>query len=486
MAGFKTLGEHRDDLCHVELLCNAEETKAYIKLLQARPEGKGSTLSKADMMKDNLLTMLDQAGVVAGVDEQACSSLSEQVVSGEIIPGGGVYLVAKTKSPLHGDDGRFEYAVEPSAEEVYFDVDNRETIDYKNTNLIQNVIEEQLLATVIGPSEGEDGESLMGHPILARQGLPMKIKLGSNVTVENGQILSTCAGRFIKDGDCLAVNPVYVIRDDVGLRVGNVNFIGKVEAKKDILDDFSVFAKVGIDVGGTCGAANVESDGDIILQGGVNGKGKGFVRSQGKIESKYLNELTAVAWGDICVTKSVINCTVKTKGKLDATHGNVIGGEVMALMGIDVGSVGSDMGVLTTLIVGQDYELSDRRASFEAQLQKIGDEVDRIDRIIGPVLANRDKLMALPLDKKKALKGLLEQVKRYREEQNRICIEAEALEAEVAASSVKEIIVRKTMYSGVRIVIGKCKKIIKADIKGPVLLREDIENDTISITSVTL
>lgn len=486
MAGLRTLGEHRDDLCHVELLCNAEETKAYIKLLQMRSKGEGQTVSKASMMKENLLTMLGQAGVVAGIDEDACSSLSEQVASGELGPGGGMYLVAKTEAPIHGDDGRFEYAVEPSAEEVYFDVDRREAIDYKNTNLIQNVIEEQLLATVVSPSSGEDGQSLMGNPILARQGLPMKVKLGSNVVLENGQVLSACAGRFIKEGESLAVNPVYVIREDVGLRVGNVNFIGKVEAKKDILDDFSVFAKVGIEVGGTCGAANVESDGDIILQGGVNGKSKGFVRSQGKIESKYLNELTVVAWGDICVTKSVINCLVKTKGKLDATHGNVIGGEVMALMGIDVGSVGSDMGVITTLIVGQDYELSDRKASFEAQLQKIGEEVDHIDRIIGPVLANRDKLMALPLDKKKALKGLLEQVKRYREEQNRICLESEALEAEAAASSVKEIVIRKTLYSGVRVVVGKCKKVIKSEIKGPVLLREDVENDTISITSISL
>ena len=149
---------------------------------------------------------------------------------------------------------------------------------------------------------------------------------------DNDRIYSTCSGRFIQEGDTLLVSPVYVVREDVGYRVGNINFIGKVEAQKDILDDFSVFAKEGIEVNGIVGAATIESDGDIILNGGMNGKGKGFLRSQGNVEAKYLNEVTVVSWRDISVQKSIINSIVKTKGKVESQHGSVIGGEVTALM----------------------------------------------------------------------------------------------------------------------------------------------------------
>jgi uncharacterized protein (DUF342 family) len=478
LSQLKVIKEHRDEFVHVQLLTNAEQTDAYYQFLRIEPE---SVISGA-LLRD----LLDQAGVVVGINATACSALADQISSGKLTAGEDTHLVAQSKAPSHGQDGRLDYAIEPSPEEVFFDVESDDIIDYKNTNLIQNVIEEQLLVTVVQPTESQNGMNLMGQPIEARQGAAVKIKLGSNVVQEGFEIFSTCAGRFIREGDYLTVNPTYVIREDVGYRIGNVNFIGKVEAQRDILDDFSVFAKEGIDVGGICGAATVESDGDIFLNGGVNGKGKGFIRSQGKIEAKYLNELTAVAWGDISVAKSIMNCLVKTKGKVDAPHGNVIGGDVIALMGIDVASAGSDLGVITTLTAGQDYELKDRMKAFESQLLEIGEEIDRIDRIIGPLLADKNKLMSLPVDKKKALKGLLEQLKRYREEQSRIRIEAESLEDEVTTTSVKEIVVRKTLFSGTRVVIGNCKKVIKADIKGPIRLREDLENDTISITTISL
>jgi uncharacterized protein (DUF342 family) len=478
MSDLKVIKDHHQEFFQAHVLIGQDQTEVYFKFLRLDP---GAELSSSE-----LRDLLDEAGVVYGVNAGSIKNLAEKIGSGGLEAGEENHLVAKGKSAQHGEDGRIDFLVDPSAENVFFDVDSDDVIDYKSNSLIQNVTEEQHLATLMKPTDPEDGVDVFGQTIEARVGNPMKIKLGPNMVSDNDRIYSTCCGRFIKEEDTLSVSPVYVVREDVGYRVGNINFIGKVEAQKDILDDFSVFAKEGIEVNGIVGAATVESDGSIILNGGMNGKGKGFLRSQGLIEAKYLNEVTVVAWGDISVQKSIINSIVKTKGKVDSQHGSVIGGEVTALMGVDVGSVGSDLGVITTLVAGQDYELKDRMKAYESQLLEIGQEVDRIDRIIGPILADKNKLTSLSVDKKKALKGLLEQLKRYREEQGRIRLEAEALEKETTSVSIKEIVVRKVMYSGVRIVIGNCKKVIKSDIKGPIRLREDLENDTVSITSITL
>ena len=478
MADLKVLKDHHQDFFQAHVLISLDQTEVYFKFLRLDP---GAELSSSE-----LRDLLDEAGIVYGVNAGSIKNLAEKIGSGELEVGEANHLVAKGKPAQHGEDGRIEFLVNPSAEDVFFDVDSDDVIDYKNNNLITNVTEEQHLATLLKPTDPEDGVDVFGQTIEARVGNPMKIKLGTNMVSDNDRIYSTCSGRFIQEGDTLLVSPVYVVREDVGYRVGNINFIGKVEAQKDILDDFSVFAKEGIEVNGIVGAATIESDGDIILNGGMNGKGKGFLRSQGNVEAKYLNEVTVVSWRDISVQKSIINSIVKTKGKVESQHGSVIGGEVTALMGVDIGSVGSDLGVITTLVAGQDYELKDRMKAYESQLLEIGQEVDRIDRIIGPILADKNKLTSLSVEKKKALKGLLEQLKRYREEQGRIRLEAEALEKETTSVSVKEIVVRKIMYSGVRIVIGNCKKVIKSDIKGPIRLREDLENDTISITSITL
>lgn len=478
MAAHKVIKDHHEEFFQAQVLIGEDQTEVYLQFTRLD--------AGVDINSSSLRDILDEAGVVYGVNAGAIKNLAEKISAGELEAGDEEFLVAKGKPAQHGEDGRIDFLIDPSSEEVYFDVENDDVIDYKSNNLIQNVTEEQHLATVVKPQDPENGVDVFGQTIEARVGQPIKVKLGPNVVVDNDRIYSTCCGRFIQELGVLSVNPVYVVREDVGYRVGNINFIGKVEAQKDVLDDFSIFAKEGIEVGGIVGAANIECDGSVVLTGGMNGKGKGFLRSQGPIESKYLNEVTVVAWGDIEIQKSIINSIVKTKGKVSSTHGSVIGGEVTALMGIDVGSVGSDLGVITTLVAGQDYELKDRMKAYESQLLEISQEVDRIDRIIGPILADRNKLTALSVDKKKALKGLLEQLKRYREEQGRIRIEAEALEKETTTASVKEIVVRKIMYSGVRVVIGNCKKVIKADIKGPIRMREDLENDTISITSITL
>lgn len=478
MSGLDIFREFDKDGSHFVLSIDAEQTKVYLQVLKVS-EGKSFDI-------DFFQSLLDDAGVVYGIDKKVLKELSsqEELEASE----DEFYLVARGKPARHGEDGRLDFLVAPSPEDAHFDEEQleEEAIDYKNTNLIQNVIKEQHLATIIQPQDPENGVDVFGNTITAREGVPLKIKIGNGVVMDGNKIFSNENGRFVQEGDELSVNNVYVVHGDVDLTIGNINFIGIVNVQKDILDDFSVFGKEGVEVGGIVGAANVESDTFIKLNGGMNGKGRAFSRCQGTVESKYLNEVTSISWGDVMVTKSIMNSIVKTKGKIEVQNGSIIGGEVSALMGIDVGVVGSDLGTMTCIIAGQDYELQDRLKAFESQLLEIGQEVDRIDRIVGPILANRDKLLALPVEKKKALKGLLEQLKRYREEQGRIRIESEALQKQSQQNCVKEIKVRKVLYSGVRVTIGNCKKLIKMEIKGPVRLREDIENDTISITNLNL
>ena len=478
MPELKVLKEHQEEFIKTLLWINEDKTEVFFSFERIDPG--------VDLSSSVLKNILDDAGVVYGVEGNAIKNIVEKMGAGEIESGPKTYLVAKGKPVAHGQDGFLEYLVKPSPEEVYFDPDTEDVVDYKNTNLIQNVSEEQHLATMMKPTDPENGMDVFGQAVEAKVGIPVKIKIGSNVVADGDRLYAACSGRFIKYGETLSVNPVYIVREDVGYRVGNISFIGKVEIQKDVLDDFSVFAKAGIEVNGIVGAASLECDGNIVMNGGMNGKGKGFVRAQGTISAKYLNETTIVCWGDVTIQKSIINSLVKTKGKIEAQHSSVMGGEVMALMGIDVSSVGSDLGNITTLVAGQDYELKDKIKAYETQLLEISQEIDRIDRIIGPILADKNKLMSLSVDKKKALKGLLEQLKRYREEQTRARMESEVLQKEATSVSVKEIVIRKILYTGVRVVIGNCKKVIKADIKGPIRLREDLENDTISITSITL
>lgn len=479
MSDIRLLTEVQNDDLHLELYINSNQTEVTVKVTRLTT---GSSIPMS-----TLQDMIKNEGITYGVQTNTLKELVEKSAAAELEASQEeTYVVAQGKDPANAVDGRIDFLVEPSDEDVRFEINEDDPIDYKNTNLIKNVTAEQHLATIVQPITPENGIDVFSDAIVATEGQPIKPKLGSNITVDEDKLYATCNGRFIKDGEELSVSPVYNVRGDVDLTIGNINFIGSVIVQKDVLDDFSVYAKESLEIGGIAGAANIESDVSIKLNGGMNGKTKGFIRCQGTIESKYLNEVTAVSWGDVNVQKSIMNSVVKTKAKISVPNGSIIGGEASALMGIDCAVIGSDLGTMTCVTAGQDYELQDRLKAYESQLLEIGQEIDRIDRIVGPILADKSKLLTLPVDKKKALKGLLEQLKRNKEEQARIRQESENLQNETEKTSVKEIKVRKILYSGVRVTIGNCKKLIKMEVKGPVRLREDLENDTISITNLTL
>lgn len=461
---------------HIVLYISEEQCSAYLKFERMDP---GCSLDAAVLQK-----LLDDSGIVYGVDSSAIKDLAEQCMAGQLQAGETKYHVAQGKAARHSEDGRIEFIIQPSSENVRFEVDKEETIDYKNTNLIQNVIQEQHLATIIHPQEPENGVNLYGNTLTAREGVPLKIKLGSNVTLDQDKIFAQVGGRFIQENEELSVNPTYTVRGDVDFTVGNINFIGSVQVQRDILDDFSVYGKEGVEIGGVVGAATVESDKDIILQGGMNGKGKGFVRASGMVKAKYFNEVTAVCREGAEIAKSIMNSTVKTKGRILCPMGSIIGGEVVALMGMDVGVVGSELGIETSIVSGIDYELEDKIRTYETQIRKLTKEIDRINRILGPILANKPKLMALSPEKKMALKGLLQQIKNYKQEEKTLHEQLEGIQNEGGGTRAKEIHVRKMLYSGVKVRIGKCFRTIKMEVKGPVRLKEDAENETVSISNL--
>ncbi len=478
MASLRILKTIKAEGYEIDLVVDKDETKAYLSF--------NVIDDPSQLSFDFFGETLEDAGIVYGVDSKALKTLAKHALAGVLKASDENLLVCSGKPAVNGEDGKLIFHVKPSEEDVRFDLDDDEEINYKENDLITNVSTEQHLATIVEAQPPENGMDIYGRTIEAREGQPLKFKSGQGIFTDGNKIFAASHGRFIYENNELSVNAVYNVLGDVDLTIGNITFIGKVTIQKDILDDFFVSGQEGVEVGGVVAAATVESNADIMIGGGVNGKGRAFIKGQGKIESKYFNEVNVVGWKDIVVTKSIMNSIVKTKGKVDVQNGSIIGGETSALMGIDVGIVGSDMGTMTAIIAGQDYELQDRLKAYESQLLEIGQEIDRIDRVIGPILSNKEKLLALPVDKKKHLKSLLEGLKNYREQQARVRSESEALQKSTSDVSVKEIRVRKILYSGVRVTIGNCKKIIKMEIKGPVRLREDLENDTISITNLTL
>jgi uncharacterized protein len=424
--------------------------------------------------------MLEGNGIVYGVDLRMMKSLVKQFNGGKIKCDEEKFLLAHGKSPNYGKDGYIDFHVSPSVKDPKYDIDD-EMIDYKNTSLISNVTTDQHLATIVEASPCECGINVYGITIEVNDAQPFKVRIGQGVYQEDNRFFSSFNGMFINENEVLSVTPVYIVNDSVDFTIGNINFVGKVIVQKDVLDDFSISGEEGVEVKGIVGAANIDSGSNLSLEGGINGQGKTFIKCKGELNAKYLNEVNATAWEGINISKSIINSNTKTKGKVEIIAGSIIGGETCALKGIDVSTLGSDLGIMTRVISGQDYENEDRKKSYEMQLENIRIELARIDRVIGPIISNNMNLMKLPAQNKKLVISMIEKAKNCKKQEKEIYSNIEALGNELTNVGATEIIVRKVLYSGVKITIGQFSKIIKMDIKGPIAIKEDFENNTLMI-----
>jgi uncharacterized protein len=471
--GFTLIKNFEEHNCDFSLYANEDDTEAYLVF---------EVLEKQSWIKEDLLTSyLDQAGVMYGVDSRSLKKIIKKAEKDEITISEN-YCVAKGQKAVYGKDAYIDFHVDPSEEDPHFDIEDDKTIDYKNNSLISNVSNEQHLATFHDLKTNQNGIDVFGCEIPTVQPKTLKFKVGSGVRMSKNKIIASTYGRFIFEKEELSVDPVYTVRGNVDLTIGNIDFIGKVIIQKDIDDDFSVSAREGIEVGGIIGCSDIISDKELKVQGGLNGKCKSNVRVEGKLSSKYLNEVNIFGKEDIEVRKSIINCEVKTKGKILCERGSIIGGSTCAYKGMDVAVVGSDLGTVTYIISGVDYELEDRILGYEDKLNAIAKEIRHIERIVEPVLANKISLQSLPVDKRKLIQKVLIDFKNYKDDEEKNLKELEAVRRNSVTGGVKEIYVRDVLYSGTHVTIGKCSKRIKITIKGPVFLKEDLANDTIKIT----
>ncbi len=428
-----------------------------------------------------LHTILEDNGIVCGVKLKELKSLVKRLNGGEIQCDGEKYNVASAKPPKFGRDGYLDFHVTPSINNPRFDVDEEEMIDYKNTSLITNVTTEQHLVTLVPECPGEAGVDVYGMEIEVGEPKPLKYISGQGVYKDGDKIFASVNGMFIYEDDHLSVTSVYNVLGSVDFTVGNINFVGKVIVGKDVLDDFSISGNCGIEVGGVVGAANLESGSDMVLTGGINGQTKSYIKSQGGLKSKYLNEVNATAWGDVFISKSIINCVTRTKGKIVIRDGSIIGGIACALKGVEVATLGSDLGIATHVIAGQDYEFEERKQSYELQMNNIQVELGRIDRVVGPIVSNSNALNNLTPAKKKMVISMIQKAKKLKEDHVQIVNNLEEISAKDVNNAGAEILVRNILYSGVKVTVGKFVKIIKMEIKGPIVLKEDLENNTVMI-----
>ena len=132
-------------------------------------------------------------------------------------------------------------------------------------------------------------------------------------------------------GGKLNVYPVYEVRGNVDNSTGNINFVGKVVVKGNVLTGFEIKAEGDIEVEGVVEGAKLEAGGNILLKRGAQGSGRGVLICQGSLVSRFIENCTVEAGGDI-IADAIMHCSISSKSSIElkGRKGLLVGGNTAA------------------------------------------------------------------------------------------------------------------------------------------------------------
>jgi uncharacterized protein (DUF342 family) len=303
--------------------------------------------------------------------------LDEKTIEKQLISATPVETtIAKGIKPSDGKDGRLEYMVDMSAKPQFIADAKEDTIDYKNSMQVTLVNVGDVLASVVPPTDGEDGMDVRGNPIKAKPGEKARFFLGEGVEEKDDLISVIAAGTPSIQDDIIMIRRTYVLQGDVNLSTGNISFPGTVIIHGNVTEGFEILSEENVVVNGFISGATVRAKGYIKCAGGIQGKEKTEITAGSFVAAKFVSTATVTADGDILITKDILHSKINCLSEL-RIGGSLIGGVATVLKGIECGSLGSETGVKTIVNIRTHYRQEKAKEQINLVLAEVSAIFDR-------------------------------------------------------------------------------------------------------------
>jgi uncharacterized protein (DUF342 family) len=433
------------------------EMRAYIELTPPR-------LGGGDLSIEGIVAMLNNNGIYYGILDNVLQDLENKPQYNMRI------LVAEGSKPVNGSDAKIEYHFNVSQDHVALKEEKDGRIDFKELNLIENVVAGQVLAKKIPQEKGTDGKTITGKSLPAKAGNDIQMRVGKNVKLsEDGNTaISEINGQVMIVGGKILVEPVYVVNGDVSLATGNILFLGTVIVKGNVMDGFSVKAAGNIEVKGNVGKSILDAEGDILVHNGVLGKNGGMVKSGKSIFSKFIEHAKVEAAEFVVVNEGILHSSVDANKKIicQGRRASIVGGKLRASEEINAKHLGSIAGTETILEVGYDPISKEKLGQLDKQKTEVDKSLEELELNIKTLLNLQKVQRKLSEEKQQALDALTKKRQEIFSNLERIHKEIDQIKAYL--SSIKKegrISASEKVFPGVKIYIKDSFLEVKNEFK---------------------
>ncbi len=440
----RCVGVYVPKAASVNVRLTKDDMQAILELDPPDPGGKAASA-------DDLRAHLRAAGVIFGVKEDVIQRLAETPEYGADI------LVAEGRPVEQGVDGWIDYQFELERHIHLKRDEDSDRVDFKELNLIENVVEGQLLAVKKHPTPGVAGVTVKNEYVAPKPGREIHLLVGRNVTLspDGNEAFAATNGLPLLLANKVTVSQVYVVKGSVGPATGNINFLGTVQVTDSVEDGFSVKATDQVLIAKTVGKAEVEAGGDIKVRGGII---EGKCVSGGSIRAKFVQESTIEAKEDVIVAEAILHSHVNSGNRIvvgmGGRKGTIAGGQLRAWRLVACRVLGSPMSTKTTVDVGINPKLLQRMEELQAEIIKDRTNFENLKKGMMALEALKQRLGQLPPDKQKIQDTLVLAQNSLRTKLQELAGELKDLQAQAATKVQGMVSVSEDAHPGVKITIG--------------------------------
>ncbi|MFH1010055.1 MAG: FapA family protein, partial [bacterium] len=402
---------------------------------------------------DDLRTALSEAGVCYGIREDLFEKICAQPRNG--LP----LLIAGGKPPERGKDGQIEFLI-PTERTHKPQVDEHGKANWYEMNLVNNVNAGQVLARAVAPTHGEPGRTVLGEELRGLLGTAVSLPVGINTLVakdDPGALVAKEAGSAVYDHGKIHVMTTYEIAGSVDFDTGNVTTVGSAKILGDVKSGFVVKSGGNVEVRGFVEDATIVAEGNILVRGGFVGSGLGRLVAGKDVVVHFIENQTIEAKGNVRIEKHALNANIETRGKvifLDPTQGQLIGGQVIGIESLELGSIGNENDTRTEVRAGATAAMVQNATQLQENLDGLLQSLEQMKTDIGE-LAHQKYKTGLPREEEERFANLKRQKDDAFHQVGTLQKQLEEHLAEITRLEKATIRVQGKIHNNVRACIGR-------------------------------
>lgn len=381
------------------------------------------------------------------------------------------FRAASADMPVNGKDGTVTYMFAkeniPAPKE-----DEQGFVDYKNLGHIRNIRENETIAEITMPEDGRDGMNVKGVVMKALPGKPAKFTVGSGTKLSDDglRIFAACDGHICFKNGGFCVESAVTIGGDVDSSIGNLDFLGDIVIKGEVMEGFSVTAGKSITIGGNVTGATLKAGSEVTIKKGcINSS----VTAHGDINCKFCEHSKLST--DLNITaQSFVICDVYCGG--DLTAKTLGGGKYTVLGNAEVGDMGTKNYAPTELVAGDNAVLTKEKEASVKKISELDVSIDRCTQIVEFLNEKRKQLKGLPEDKEELLGSMVKTKLANQMEKKNLKKRIAEIEEALASRQYRAVTVKGTAYPGVRVTINDASMKIEHETTRVKIYQDDEGN----------